>query len=191
MRTKLILGLVLVVGCSKSASKNATDEVGTTTITSAPVVIVAGEPDPQITRRVEATLAADPDMSRSARSVEVSVVEGIVTLTGPVDDPETRETISTLARRVRGVKDVLDKTYVSSADNTPDRADDQISYDLERGLAFDPSVSRDGESVTIDVTNGVVTLRGNTADEATKRSVQQLAEQTPGVIAVKNRLGVR
>lgn len=194
MRTSLVLASALViwgVGCSKDDDKNATDEVGTTTLTYAPVVIVGKDPDQQIARRVEATFAADPFVSRAARNVEVSVIDGIVTLTGPVDTIATKWTLDSLAGRVNGVDEVLDKTRIAPEANTVEAADDQISYSLQRSLAYDPSVSFDGETVTIDVVKGIVTLRGSTRDEATKLAVAQIAEQTPGVIAVKNQLTVR
>jgi osmotically-inducible protein OsmY len=195
MKIALVVPSLMIVGtlvaCSRS-DKNAMDEVGSTTITSAPLeppqAIVAREPDHLVTRRVEAALAADPAMSRQARSVEVTVVEGIVTLSGPVVDAETKQALATTASRVRGVNDVLDKTQVAPGRDTQETADDQISYNLQRSLAFDPSVAHDGELVTIDVVKGVVTLRGTTSDDATREAVEAIAMQTPGVIAVKNQL---
>lgn len=194
MRTSLLLASVLViggVGCSKDGDKNATDEVGTTTLTYAPVVVVASDTDQQITRRVESTFATDPWVSRAARNVEVSVFEGIVTLTGPVDTVATKWTLESLASRVNGVDEVLDKTQIAPDKNTLEAADDQIAYNLQRSLTMDPSIAHDGEAVTIDVVKGVVTLRGSTGNEATKTAVVQIAEQTPGVIAVKDKLALR
>lgn len=195
MKISLVVPSLMIAGvlvaCSRS-DKNAMDEVGTTRITSAPLeppqAIVAREPDHLVTRRVEAALAADPAMSRAARSVEVTVVEGIVTLTGPVADTETKQALATAASRVRGVNDVLDKTLIAPARDTQETADDQISYNLQRSLALDPSVAHDGERVTIDVVNGVVTLRGTTSDVATRQAVEAIVMQTPGVIAVNNQL---
>lgn len=194
MRASLVLASVIAVcglACSESGDKNATDEVGTTSLTFAPVVVVSGDSDQRITRRVESSFAADPFVSRAARNVEVSAVDGIVTLTGPVDNIPTKWTLESMAKRVNGVDVVLDKTTIAPSENTIERADDQISYDLQRALAFDPAVAHDGESVSIDVVKGIVTLRGSTRDDATKEAVQRLAEQTPGVIAVKDQLAVR
>ena len=197
MRASLVLASVIAVagistfGCSKSGDNNATDEVGTTSLTFAPVAVVSGDSDQQITRRVESSFAADPFVSRAARNVEVSAVDGIVTLTGPVDNIPTKWTLESMAKRVNGVDEVLDKTTIAPAENTIESADDQISYDLQRALAFDPAVAHDGESVSIDVVKGIVTLRGSTRDDATEEAVQRIAEQTPGVIAVKDRLAVR
>ena len=194
MRASLVLASAMIissVGCSKSDDKNATDEVGTTSLTFAPVVVPPGDSDQQIIRRVESSFAADPFVSRAARNVEVSVYDGIVTLTGPVDNIPTKWTLEGMAKRVNGGDEVLDKTTIAPSANTLESADDQISYAIQRSLAFDPAIAHDGESITIDVVKGIVTLRGSARDGATKEAVERLVEQTPGVIDVNNQLAVR
>lgn len=185
------VALVGCVACSRAADKNATDEVGTTTITQATVVVGPGDTDQQVTRRVEATFAADPFVSRAARNVEVTVTDGIVTLTGSVDGIPTKWTLEAAARKVNGVETVLDKTRVAPEENTLERADDQIAFDLQRSLIHDPSIAHDGETVTIDVLRGVVHLRGTTSDDVTRRAIERIVEETPGVVDVKNQLAVR
>ncbi|MBX3192151.1 MAG: BON domain-containing protein [Labilithrix sp.] len=193
MRTALILALLVVAGCSR-IGKTATEEVGAARLTSAtvdPRDDAATEPDHSITRRVEATIAADAELSQAARNVEVTVTSGIVTLTGTVDDAETKKALELLANNVRGVVDTLDKVQIAPSLNTPQAADETIAYSLQRSLAFDPTIAHDAERVSIDVLRGRVVLRGATSALDTREAAARIAEQTPGVVAVKNELSVR
>jgi osmotically-inducible protein OsmY len=67
-------------------------------------------------------------------------------------------------------------------------SDDQIHDNVKRKLANDPTVK--GGAFTIDVNEGVVTLRGAVDSEKRKQRAEKLARKTGGVKAVKNELVV-
>jgi osmotically-inducible protein OsmY len=73
--------------------------------------LTAGRPDPlagdvAIAARIRALISEDPALSPSA--IRVFVVEGRVTLSGPVPDGRTKSRLLAKARRVMGVKSVSD-----------------------------------------------------------------------------------
>lgn len=128
---------VLLAACSHS-DKNATDEqVGTTTVTAAPVVTRAWSRQGELDRRLEATNQIDIDDSE------------------PVDTDET------------------------------------ISFRLQRALLTDPTVVDHAEQVSIEVVQGVATLRGTTSRAESRLAIERIASLTAGVVRVDNRVVVR
>lgn len=184
MKLALFLAVFALAGCSRG-DKNATERVGTTTITQASFEATP-VPNQLLTRRVEAALASDPAVSLAAKNVEVTAVDDTVTLRGSVENAETKAALEQIAAAVPGVNATLDKMDVRA---TPDEeSDETIAYSLERELAFDPAISADGERVTIEVLRGVVTLRGTTTSDARRAAVRTIAETTPGVVTVVDEL---
>ena len=60
--------------------------------------------DPTITTRVKVALLNDPVIR--AERIEVNTFEGVVTLSGTVNSKQQEEKAISLARTIRGVKDV-------------------------------------------------------------------------------------
>ena len=188
MRTTLFFraaACVVLVGCSRSD----TNQASTTTVRSAPVTsATVAEPDPVIARRVEAALASNPRTSAAAADVEVTVIDGIVTLRGAVADYADKAVLEGIARRVPGVVETLDKI-----DTSPSRAgdigeiDERIAFSLQRAMLFDPSVSSDSAHVSVDVSHGgEVILRGTTARATTRAALQRIAFEVQGVTDITN-----
>jgi osmotically-inducible protein OsmY len=69
--------------------------------------------DSWITTKVNAKLAADPDTKMTDVSVQTD--EGVVTLTGRVEDDKARRAALQLARNTEGVRSVRDLLEVGSA----------------------------------------------------------------------------
>ncbi len=187
MRMGYIGVVVLLAGCSRVDDRSA-DQVGTTTVTS---VSLPTERDQPLIRRVEAAIAADPAMSIAARNVEVDAVDGAVVLYGSVSSFATKQAIADVVERAIG-RSLLDKVAVAAARPGDEAAaDDTVSFKLQRALLNDPASSRDADAVTIDVTKGMVTLRGAASSPAAREAVEALAYKTPGVVSVTNDLTVR
>jgi len=73
-----------------------------------PVVIT----DDTINDQVRLKITSDPDVKGGA--LEVEVKQGVVTISGAVDTPKAREKAEKLARKVKGVKSVVNQIVVKT-----------------------------------------------------------------------------
>lgn len=89
--------------------------------------------DSGITTAVENDLLIDQMVS--SHLIDVSTIDGVVTLSGSVDDFLSKERAVAIAKSIRGVKAVVDTLQVKSAPRT----DAQIRADIDRALARDPA----------------------------------------------------
>ena len=138
-------------------------------------------PDPELGSNVTAVLAWSPDVDSS--DIEVSVIEGVVTLRGTVRSYWEKLRAHLLAAQLKGVVRVVDELVVVPTQSRSDREiADTLAKTLERRLMEDVN------SVQITVKNGVVTFRGNVTNAAVRRNVCEIAEHTAGVTGVHNEL---
>lgn len=81
---------------------------------AAPVFPFSDKPvdDGVITDRVRQRLVSDPEVKGSA--VEVDTKDGVVTLSGKVENGRAKEKAEKLAKKVSGVKSVVNKLVVES-----------------------------------------------------------------------------
>jgi len=68
----------------------------------------------ELTRRIREAIIKDPSLSNRAQNVEIVVVNGAVTLRGPVASSEEKATLAAKAQDVSGVKTVDNQLDVSS-----------------------------------------------------------------------------
>src|SRR5947199_9822421 len=80
------------------------------------VVCLAKDPPPMtddtITDQVRLKLTSDPDVKGGA--LEVDVKQGVVTLAGAVELPKQRDKAEKLARKVKGVKSVVNHIEIKA-----------------------------------------------------------------------------
>lgn len=69
------------------------------------------------------------------------------------------------------------------------RSDERILEDIYEALTEDPNI--DATSITADVKNGEVTLKGTVTDRQAKRMAEEVAERCSGVKDVQNQIRVR
>jgi hyperosmotically inducible periplasmic protein len=203
----LAIAAVWTVGCSR---EEETPPVDPGLATAQPV----GQPtDPAITTGVQARYYTD-DLVRG-RNVAVSTDNGMVTLRGTVQSEEAKQRAVTLAREVRGVRDVRDELRVQSAGAAPTAesgpatspADTAAgtSGRAETDSAQTPAwittkiqaqyfVSPEIKPWNIDVTtanDGVVTLEGEVETTQDREEAVRIARTTEGVKSVENRLRIK
>ena len=70
-------------------------------------------------------------------------------------------------------------------------AADEGDRALEKSIKTSVKQELNQKDVHVDVDKGIVTLRGEVRTEAERRSVDELARRTPGVVAVMNKLEVK
>ena len=118
-------------------------------------------------------------------SIRISSNEGIVTLTGSVNDYShkslAKETVSSLP----GVKSVDDQ-LVFKGDQPEHNSDNWLSMQVKGALLFNRNVSAVNTQVYVD--NGIVTLKGEAQTQAQKDLTGEYAKDVEGIKGVKNEM---
>ena len=125
------------------------------------------------------------DRAVPSQMIDVATIDGIVTLTGTVDNLLAKERAARISRSVKGVRSVVNKITV-----TPPvlRTDREIREDVEEALLFDPAA--DAYEVNVSVANNTVTLTGTVDSWQEKQLCGKVAKGVKGVMAVENELQV-
>jgi osmotically-inducible protein OsmY len=118
--------------------------------------------------------------------VEVTVEDGVVTLTGQVISLSHRHLASVTAWWVGGCRDVVNLLELVPAEAD---GDDEISEALHLVLETDLRVR--AEQITINVENRRITLAGWVATEAERRQAEQDAWCLDAIKGVVNRIQVQ
>ncbi|MCA9419536.1 MAG: BON domain-containing protein, partial [Nitrospira sp.] len=122
---------------------------------------------------------------RSFSSIEVSVKNGIVTLTGTADSLWIQQRATELSQAIRGVRGVIDRLSVGPVGTTNDTA---LKKHLEYLFLQDPVVERD--DIHVNVIKGVVTLKGRVHSRQEKHTALNLAKMVKGIREVRDLLKV-
>jgi len=156
----------------------------------------AGDPDLREERRARLTddavaaavrdaLAVDPRVA--AYEPDVVVYEGIVTLTGAVDDLLAKEAAGAAARNTLGAWRV--KNFLRVEPDVP-RGDDAIAAQIRAAFERDPDLVHE-EDLAVAVRRGRVELYGATETAAGRARAERLAAAADGVRSVENRIIAR
>lgn len=142
-----------------------------------------GRYDAAIQQQTAQKLAA----SKNLQSVQASVEDGIVTLTGAVDLYRQKLDAAKRVRKLEHVQGVHNLIAVKGA-NVPDA---DLTAQLDRRLYYD-RIGYDNvfDFVTASVNDGVVTLDGETRTGAGLDSALFIADNMPGVKDVVNNISV-
>jgi hyperosmotically inducible protein len=148
-----------------------------------------------LTTKVKSRL--ETERSINASQISVTTKKQVVTLSGPVDSPESKQRAVAMARKVDGVKDVVDDMTVSTAvaampasaagtNSAP--SDSAITQAVEKNLRSEPATAID--QIQVQTEAGVVTLTGTVKSPEEKQHVIQIARGTEGVQRVEDKLSV-
>jgi osmotically-inducible protein OsmY len=168
--------------------------------------------DAWITTKIQSKLVGDRDIH--ARDINVSTHDGVVTLKGHVLNEPLRQLAVTLAKNTDGVTQVVNQLDVQIAPPVPNRAQNGVTpgavattgtADATAPVTAESADARIATSVQskyfldarikgrhIDVTSsgGVVTLKGEVADETERAQALLLARTTDGVTRVEDDLTI-
>ena len=114
--------------------------------------------------------------------VRVEMERGCVTLTGSVDTEVQLHAVASLVGKIEGVVGVSNRLTVRE----PPAADVAEQIALTLGSRLDHEIA----GITVDTSDGVVTLSGTVGSVDEKRAVCLAASQVKGVREVIDRLGV-
>lgn len=135
--------------------------------------------DMTITDHVEDELLFDHGVS--SHKVDVSTTDGIVTLTGTVNNVLAKERAALIAETVKGVRSVINRITVAPSIL---RSDQEIADDVKSAFVDDPAA--DSWEITTKVQNNTVTLTGTVDSYQEKELAGLIAKGVRGVKDVKN-----
>jgi osmotically-inducible protein OsmY len=137
--------------------------------------------DEEIRQAVERALQTNPWVNASQITPEVR--DSRVTLRGAVANLKAKRAAAQTARNTVGVAQVTNRIKV----RTPQAIrDDALAADIRGALTRDPYVSRYG--ITVEVDNGVASLRGLVPSYFEKAQAEEAAASVRGIVAVQNHL---
>ena len=142
--------------------------------------------DAAITTQVKAALAGDA--TTNPLKVDVDTNEGVVRLSGTVEDPANRTRAEEVARKVNGVSRVVNDIQVGEKTATASADDSFITTKIKSKLTVSGDVNP--FNIDVDTQNGVVTLSGRVAKPEAKAEAERLARETEGVKEVRNNITV-
>lgn len=119
-----------------------------------------------------------------AHLIDVETTNGIVTLTGSVDNILAEDRAVKIARTVKGVRAVVDNIKV----NAPYKADFALERAITDALYKDPAT--DSYEVMIKAKNGKITLTGEVDSWQEKKLTEFVAKGIKGVKKVNNQITV-
>lgn len=149
-----------------------------------PTSILASNPptDNEITNAVNRQLMLNS--TTPFHLIDVETNEGIVTLSGSVDNLLAKDRSIKVARMVRGVRAVIDKIEV----DPPLRSDATLGREVKAALINDPAT--ESYKITVDVNNGEATLSGTLDSWQEKQISGFVAKSVEGIKAIHNKIDV-
>jgi osmotically-inducible protein OsmY len=123
-----------------------------------------------------------------AANVGVAVKSGIVTLSGSVSSYTERYQAEAAAKRVHGVRAVVNEIEVKLPGSS-ERTDQDIAADAVRALQWNIWVPDDKVKVT--VSNGWIRLEGQVNWQYQREAAERAVRDTAGVVGVTNLITVK
>ena len=168
---RLLVSLVLAVGVQAlmvSSLQAATAKMEVT--------------DSGITSAVEDRLSLETDVL--VNNVDVTTRQGMVTLSGSVENLLDKERAVTTVNAIRGVREVVDNLTVDGLA----RPDTEILTDIQTSLREDPAT--ESYQTIVSVQDAVVTLTGSVGSNMEKQLATRIASGVKGVKSVRNSLTI-
>jgi len=146
--------------------------------TAEPVLI-----DANIRNAIEEQLAFDNAVPEN--KIDLSVNEGIVSLSGEVSNALAKERAAQVAETVKGVRSVVNQIDVKPFWN---RMDWQIQSDIEEAFIYDSAT--DSWEIDAEVDDHIATLTGTVSSWEEKRLAERVAKGVKGVKGINNQITV-
>ena len=148
-----------------------------------PAQAVSTVNDPTISDAVEDQLLLDHTFFSDL--IDITTVDGVVTLSGSVDNILAKERAARIAEKVKGVRAVVNTIEVMPPLL---RSDSEIKADVEDALRLDPAA--DSYEVAVAVEDNVVTLSGQVDSWQERTLCGKVAKGVRGVKGLENDIDV-
>lgn len=153
-------------------------------IGAVPAFMVAS---PETDREIEASAAASYNFRKVlGNQVEAKSSDGVVTLTGTVQDQDQKELATETAANLPGVTEVINEIAIECTYEQP--SDSWLAFKIRGVLLVKANVSV--TSTSVRVRDGVVTLTGSAKNQAQKELTGVYASEIEGVKSVTNYIAV-
>jgi osmotically-inducible protein OsmY len=124
------------------------------------------------------------DVAVPEDQIQVTVRDGWIILEGTVDRQCQREAADRAIRHMAGARGVTNNIEVKPRAGTAEDAKAGIEAALRRSAILDPT------SISVEVADGAVSLRGEVDTFAERAEAERLAWAAPGVARVENQIEV-
>jgi osmotically-inducible protein OsmY len=142
--------------------------------------------DNQLQEAVLAELRWEPSVI--AAHIGVAANAGVVTLTGHVQSFMEKQAAETAARRVKGVKAIVEEIEIRLPFDAK-LTDEEIAAAAIGRLAWDVSIPRD--AIKVEVEKGWLTLTGQVDWHYQSEAAEQDVRRLLGVVGVSNQISIK
>jgi len=125
----------------------------------------------------------------NAAEIGVTVKDGIVTLTGTVDDYFKKTEAEDAAKNVAGVKAVVEKIEVKYASSWAEKDDNEIATEVINALNYNWRIPNN--KIKVKVEKGWVSLEGEVQWYYQKEAVKNAVKNLSGVVGVSNTITIK
>jgi len=119
--------------------------------------------------------------------IKIQSKDGVVTLTGSVSEESHKSLAQETVANLPGVKSVNNRLEVKG-ERPAENSDTWVHMKVKTALLYHRNVS--GFNTEVNVKDGIVTLRGEAANQAQKNLTSEYAKDVEGVKDVKNEMTV-
>lgn len=158
--------------------------IGCTSLSLAPVAEAQEPAATDIVDALEQELLHDPAVN--SNDIDVDAENGVITLTGDVDDLRSKERARRIATTVRGVTSVVNRIEV---DTPPWVTDATLIENVERALLADSAT--ESFEIAVTVNDGHVVLDGQVDSMQERELGATVAKGVDGVRDLTNQIDVR
>ncbi len=144
--------------------------------------------DLELEQDVLEELRWEPVLEDCTDQLGVMVRDGLVTITGTVDELRKKRAAVEAAQRVAGVKDVRDDLVIKPQLRSL-KTDDEIGAAARNALQWNASFN--SQRVHLKVEDGWITLEGQVDWEYQRRAVENAVRDLVGVMGVRNLIALR
>ncbi len=144
--------------------------------------VAADISDRDIIFAVETELLVDEQVA--SHLIDVNCIDGIVNLSGSVDNILTKERSEKIAATVKGVRSVVNQIEVKPKEIT----DTELKERIQKALLQDPATN--SYQIQTSVSKGMVTLQGNVHSYQEKELAEKVVKSVSGVKKVENLISV-
>jgi hyperosmotically inducible protein len=145
--------------------------------------------DTMLLGKVKSALGSDK--TTEAGEINVEVNKGIVQLNGFVDTTKEKAQAETVAKGVKGVKQVENNLIVKTSDASTGQSIDDSGITSKVNTALVKNEQTKAGDIKVQTESGVVQLSGFVDSQAQKDTAGKVAQSVAGVKSVKNNLRVK